>query len=78
MDKLIELTSSDKLEVENEEMVFLAVKRWYSERPEERNENFHKVSSCSFMLKIRSPKILYKGVLISGGKLEPFFAPKFR
>lgn len=42
-EKLIELTTSDKLEVDSEELVFLAVKRWYNERPEERSANFHEV-----------------------------------
>lgn len=43
MDKLIELTSNDKLEVEKEEQVFLAVKRWFNERSEDRTQDFHKV-----------------------------------
>ncbi|KAK7593017.1 hypothetical protein V9T40_007769 [Parthenolecanium corni] len=51
-EKLIELTSNDKLEVDSEELVFLAVKRWYNEQPEERSENFHEV-----MQTIRLPLI---------------------
>ncbi|XP_065223954.1 kelch-like protein diablo [Planococcus citri] len=42
-DKLMELVRSDKLEVEKEELVFLAIKRWYNKKPEERNLDFHKV-----------------------------------
>lgn len=42
-DKLIELTSNDKLEVESEELVFRAIQQWYLRKPEERSHNFHKV-----------------------------------
>lgn len=47
MDKLIELTSNDKLEVDKEEQVFLAVKRWFNERSEDRTQDFHKVGLSS-------------------------------
>lgn len=42
-DKLIELIGNDKLEVEKEENVFLAVKRWFNHKPEERSHSFQKV-----------------------------------
>lgn len=37
--------------MDSEELVFLAVKRWYNEQPEERSENFHEVGLefvCNF------------------------------
>lgn len=42
-EKLIELTQSDNLQVEREEVVFKAVAKWYSHAPEERKAIFPKV-----------------------------------
>lgn len=58
MEKLIELTKSDKLEVEKEELVFLAVERWFNERPEDRTQRFHKVLE-TVRLPLIDPYFLY-------------------
>lgn len=54
MEKLIELTKSDKLEVEKEELVFLAVERWFNERPEDRTQRFHKVNDLFLFVRFRN------------------------
>lgn len=43
VDKLIELTKSDALQVEREEIVFKAVSRWYLHLPDQRKPIFPKV-----------------------------------
>lgn len=42
--KLVELTGSDELEVEKEEVVFEAVEKWYKHKPDTRRSEFCKVS----------------------------------
>lgn len=41
--KLVELTSSDNLQVDKEEAVFQAVARWYNNKPDIRRTDFYKV-----------------------------------
>lgn len=41
--KLVELTSSDDLEVEKEEVVFQAIEHWYKHNPDARRSEFSKV-----------------------------------
>lgn len=56
--KLIELTSSDELEVDKEEAVFQAVARWYNHNPEARKVDFHKVLE-TVRLPLLSPYFLH-------------------
>ncbi|KAL1129253.1 hypothetical protein AAG570_013782 [Ranatra chinensis] len=55
--KLIELTSSDHLQVEKEEEVFQAVARWYQHKPEGRKQDFPKVLE-TVRLQLMSPYFL--------------------
>ena len=42
-EKLVELLSSSKLEVDGEEEVFKAALKWVQEDPDTRSDNFHQV-----------------------------------
>ncbi|XP_054287348.1 kelch-like protein 12 [Macrosteles quadrilineatus] len=56
--KLVELTSSDELEVEKEETVFQAVAKWYNHKPEARKPEFAKVLE-TVRLPLLSPYFLH-------------------
>ncbi|XP_075225417.1 kelch-like protein 24 isoform X2 [Lycorma delicatula] len=56
--KLVELTSSDNLQVDKEESVFQAVARWYNDKPEIRRPDFYKVLE-TVRLPLLSPYFLH-------------------